>query len=209
MKVSTHVRGLPPSTSISDLISQKSTNNMLSKAPHNQRSPQHVASPGSGPRRASDSSGSHESPRSNSGGHNRANRSPMASKGHGSHNQLKGPMAAANQHGPRSPSSNDSTGAHKKPLSTRLTEANQVALPVSSHTPLQWPAGAKLHSLTQSSVRNTGPLPPRPGHPRGSCRSGFKRPLHQSRGQRSPQTRLNGVKSSLKPVVLIQKISKV
>ena len=163
---------------------------MLSKAQHNQKSPQHVVSTGSRPRTTSDPSGSHKPSGANPGGH------LGASKGPGSLKQLKGPMPAANQEGPQSPSFNDPTGSHRG-----LT-------PAPFHTPQQWPIGAKLHTLTPLSASNTKLWPPRPGRPRGSCRSSFKSPLHRSRGLRKPQTNQNGGNSSSKPAVLIPKTSR-
>ena len=103
---------------------------MLSKAQHNQKSPQHVVSTGSRPRTASDPSGSHNPSGAKPGSH------PGANKGSGSLKQLKGPMPAANQEGPQSPSFNDPTGshrtnqgAHSSPFSYAAAVANRSKAP--------------------------------------------------------------------------------
>ena len=148
---------------------------------HNQQ----VFSPGPGPRRSSNPSVSPKSPGANTGAHNRANQTPMASKGHGGQ-QLKGPLVATNHEGPRSPPPTTPQGL----TGSRCQPGSRWASPGLSHTPQQWPTGANLHFLTPSNVSNIGPSPPRQGRLQESCRSGSKSLLHQTRSQISPSVRL-------------------
>ena len=76
------------------------------------------------------------------------------------------------------------------------------------HMLLQSPIGARLHSPAPSSANNIGPLPPRLGSPRESCRSSFKSLLLQPRSLKRPSARQTGVSSYSTPAESIPMTSR-